>query len=149
MDRRTFLQSCGAVALSKSASARIAFDVDSFDRARVLKAAVSFLAEAPLTITAARSPRSAGGLHDFTGLGALETVSGTMTVASNPQLRSFTGLNLAREDQFEIFVELTQNIYAVMDRNGRQKSAIDSAGRFAFINKPDGWIFAVSGGFYY
>jgi hypothetical protein len=31
----------------------------------VLKSARSYLSEAPITITAARSPRSAGGAHDF------------------------------------------------------------------------------------
>jgi hypothetical protein len=40
-------------------------DVAAFDRDRVLKAARSYLSEAPITITAARSPRSAGGAHDF------------------------------------------------------------------------------------
>jgi hypothetical protein len=41
------------------------FDVAAFDRERVLKAARQYLSEAPITITAASSPRSAGGLHDF------------------------------------------------------------------------------------
>ena len=35
------------------------------ERARVLQAANRYLAEAPITITASHSPRSAGGLHDF------------------------------------------------------------------------------------
>jgi Alginate lyase len=42
-----------------------AFDVAAFDRARVLKAADQYLKEAPITITAWTSARSAGGLHDF------------------------------------------------------------------------------------
>src|SRR5882724_4146518 len=42
-----------------------AFDVAAFDRVRVLKAANRYLQEAPITITASTSPRSAGGLHDF------------------------------------------------------------------------------------
>jgi hypothetical protein len=42
-----------------------AFDCAAFERARVVSAAETYLAEAPVTITAARSPRSAGGLHDF------------------------------------------------------------------------------------
>jgi len=42
-----------------------AFDVAEFDRGRVLKAAMSYLSEAPITITASSSPRSAGGAHDF------------------------------------------------------------------------------------
>ena len=36
-----------------------------FDRARVVKAAKKYLKEAPITITATKSSRSAGGLHDF------------------------------------------------------------------------------------
>ncbi|HEX6184688.1 MAG TPA: alginate lyase family protein [Pyrinomonadaceae bacterium] len=44
---------------------RAAFDVASFERARVLKAARKYLSERPVTITASRSPRSAGGPHDF------------------------------------------------------------------------------------
>src|SRR5215831_3419114 len=41
------------------------FDVSVFDRERVLKAANGYLSEAPITITASSSPRSAGGAHDF------------------------------------------------------------------------------------
>jgi hypothetical protein len=41
------------------------FDVAKFDRARILKAANQYMKEAPITITASRSYRSAGGLHDF------------------------------------------------------------------------------------
>jgi hypothetical protein len=35
------------------------------ERARVVAAARGYLKEAPVTVTATRSPRSAGGLHDF------------------------------------------------------------------------------------
>src|SRR5262249_49453667 len=41
------------------------FDVAAFDRDRVLKAANQYLSEAPITITASSSHRSAGGPHDF------------------------------------------------------------------------------------
>ena len=41
------------------------FEVARFDRARVLKAAGQYLSEAPTTVTASSSPRSAGGKHDF------------------------------------------------------------------------------------
>src|SRR5262245_34451387 len=41
------------------------FDAAKFDRDRVLKAANQYLSEAPITITASTSPRSAGGPHDF------------------------------------------------------------------------------------
>jgi hypothetical protein len=47
------------------AQRRSAFDVAAFDRARILKAARGYLSEAPVTITASSSPRSAGGIHDF------------------------------------------------------------------------------------
>lgn len=40
-------------------------NIDLLDRQRVLKAASQYLSEQPITITASRSPRSAGGLHDF------------------------------------------------------------------------------------
>ena len=40
-------------------------NVAKLERTRVLKAANDFLKEAPITITASVSPRSAGGMHDF------------------------------------------------------------------------------------
>ena len=40
-------------------------NVAKLERSRVLKAANDFLKEAPITITASVSPRSAGGVHDF------------------------------------------------------------------------------------
>ena len=41
------------------------FDMAQVDRSRVLQAAKQYLTEVPTTITASKSPRSAGGLHDF------------------------------------------------------------------------------------
>jgi hypothetical protein len=41
------------------------FDVAAFDRARVLKAADTYLNDKPITVTASHSPRSAGSVHDF------------------------------------------------------------------------------------
>jgi hypothetical protein len=41
------------------------FDVAGHERARVLKSADALLQEAPVTITASSSPRSAGGRHDY------------------------------------------------------------------------------------
>src|SRR2546421_8281160 len=41
------------------------FDLRTFERARVLKAANQYLSEKPITVTASSSPRSAGGSHDF------------------------------------------------------------------------------------
>jgi hypothetical protein len=49
--------------LVAAAASRV--DVAAFERPRVLAAAARFLAEDPLTVTAARSPRSAGGPRDF------------------------------------------------------------------------------------
>jgi len=40
-------------------------DVAAHDRTRVLKAADAFLAEPPITITAFRAEKSAGGIHDY------------------------------------------------------------------------------------
>jgi hypothetical protein len=48
-----------------AAAQELQINVASFDRARILKAANQYLSEAPITITASHSPRSAGGLHDF------------------------------------------------------------------------------------
>jgi hypothetical protein len=61
MDRRNFL---GLLAVAPWLRAD-AFDLAAFDRQRVLDAAARYLKERPITITAARSTRSAGGLHDF------------------------------------------------------------------------------------
>src|SRR5579872_6422175 len=41
------------------------FDLVAFERDRVLRAANRHLADAPVTVTAAHSSRSAGGTHDF------------------------------------------------------------------------------------
>jgi hypothetical protein len=41
------------------------FDLAAIERPRVLKAATGYLSARPVTVTAAHSPRSAGGLHDF------------------------------------------------------------------------------------
>ncbi len=45
--------------------ARDAFNLRALERERILRAANQYLAEAPITITASTSPRSAGGAHDF------------------------------------------------------------------------------------
>lgn len=46
-----------------------AFDLAAHERPRVVKQAEAALAVAPKTVTAARNPRSAGGLHDFSSEG--------------------------------------------------------------------------------
>src|SRR3954468_19088042 len=63
--RRDFLSAAAAVPLLAARAKSRAFDVAAFDGARVLKAARQYLSERPVTVTAARSPRSAGGPHDF------------------------------------------------------------------------------------
>ena len=52
------------VAISTSSFAA-QIDVKQLDRERVLKAADAYLKEEPVTVTAASSPRSSGGKHDF------------------------------------------------------------------------------------
>ena len=68
MDRRTFL-SLSLLGLSGCGNARArtqaSLDLAAIERPRVIAAANRGLAEAPLTITASSSPRSAGGRHDF------------------------------------------------------------------------------------
>src|ERR1035438_736733 len=76
LDRRDFLKA--ATATSCAAAATLAFGLpatstrsDAFrlvaetDRDRILAAGARYLSEAPLTITAFPTKRSAGGLHDF------------------------------------------------------------------------------------
>ena len=62
MQRRTFLQ---ALAAAPAAFAAPGFDLAAIERPRVLKAANRYLNDKPVTVTAASSPRSAGGKHDF------------------------------------------------------------------------------------
>jgi Alginate lyase len=50
---------------SQPASASAAIDLRALERPRVIRAADAYLKEAPITITASTSPRSAGGRHDF------------------------------------------------------------------------------------
>ncbi|HKC65865.1 MAG TPA: alginate lyase family protein [Pyrinomonadaceae bacterium] len=55
----------GLAFLTVVAQQQAVFDVQAYDRARVLKAANQYLSEPPITVTASTSPRSAGGAHDF------------------------------------------------------------------------------------
>jgi hypothetical protein len=64
IDRRTFLTVCAAAPLT-TARAQSKLNVAAFDRARVLRNAQKYLGQKPETVTAATSPRSAGGVHDF------------------------------------------------------------------------------------
>ncbi len=63
LPRRILLAYPLAYAAAAVAAPRL--DVARFDRARVLSEADRFLNRAPVTVTASRSPRSAGGTHDF------------------------------------------------------------------------------------
>jgi hypothetical protein len=53
-----------ALAAGRAAGAE-KFDLVAMERGRVLRAADRYLSERPVTVTAAHSPRSAGGPHDF------------------------------------------------------------------------------------
>jgi hypothetical protein len=67
MNRRSFIQSAIPAVAAMPALLRGAekFDLRAFERPRVLKAAAKYLNEKPVTVTAASSPRSSGGKHDF------------------------------------------------------------------------------------
>ena len=63
MRRREFVG--GACALAARLGAAQKLDLVEIERGRVLQAAERYLSAAPITVTAASSPRSAGGPHDF------------------------------------------------------------------------------------
>ena len=65
MRRRAFLASALALPAMRVSRAAEKLDLAAIERPRVLKAANRYLSEAPVTVTAAGSPRSAGGRHDF------------------------------------------------------------------------------------
>jgi hypothetical protein len=68
MKRRTFLLGAAAAGATVADSG---FDIGAlskimaFDRERILRHARRYMGEKPVTVTASRSPRSAGGPHDF------------------------------------------------------------------------------------
>jgi hypothetical protein len=64
LSRRSFLIAPTGLILLQRES-RSTLDVRVLDRARVLRLADASLRDAPVTITASSSPRSAGGKHDF------------------------------------------------------------------------------------
>jgi hypothetical protein len=63
MNRRHFLYA--AAATSGGLFGEVRIDVAAIDRVRILKSAQACLGLAPVTVTAASSLRSAGGLHDY------------------------------------------------------------------------------------
>src|SRR5580765_2873972 len=65
MQRRTCLASALALPAMRASRAAVNLDLAAIERTRVLKAANKYLTEAPDTVTALGSPRSAGGKHDF------------------------------------------------------------------------------------
>ena len=56
-------------AADAQAGPAVRLDLEAIERARLLPAADAMLRQAPVTITAFPSPRSAGGLHDFSSEG--------------------------------------------------------------------------------
>lgn len=65
MRRREFVYSTLLWPASRLAGAAQRFDLIAIERPRVLRAANEYLKAEPITVTAATSPRSAGGKHDF------------------------------------------------------------------------------------
>lgn len=66
LNRRDVLRAAALVSIcSADAGAADSFDLATEERGRVLAAADKYLSEQPVTVTAANSPRSAGGVHDF------------------------------------------------------------------------------------
>jgi hypothetical protein len=64
MNRRHFLALPAALVLARRVRAQT-LDLPAIERPRVLRLANKYLAEPPVTVTAASSPRSAGGRHDY------------------------------------------------------------------------------------
>jgi hypothetical protein len=64
MLRRSFLKTAAAFTAGYLLAAD-SLDLRSEERQRVLRGAEKYLKEAPVTVTAASSPRSAGGKHDY------------------------------------------------------------------------------------
>jgi hypothetical protein len=64
MFRRSFLRAVSALPAASLFGAG-SFDVATEERPRVLRGAAKYLNEPPVTVTAASSPRSAGGKHDY------------------------------------------------------------------------------------
>src|SRR5216683_1520127 len=62
MNRRAFLATCAAL---PAVAVESKFDLPAIERARVLRTAKTYLADKPVTVTAAQSKRSTGGPHDF------------------------------------------------------------------------------------
>ncbi len=64
MLRRSLLKAAAALPAA-ALFAKDDFDLTALERPRVVRGAEKYLKEAPVTVTAASSPRSAGGKHDY------------------------------------------------------------------------------------
>src|SRR4051812_11786743 len=56
-------------AMACAGASAATLDLRQLERERVIPAADKFLSEQPVTVTASRNPRSAGGIHDFSSEG--------------------------------------------------------------------------------
>ncbi|RRN66208.1 alginate lyase family protein [Caulobacter sp. 602-1] len=65
MNRRDFFLGTGLALAAFGGATAAPLDIAGIDRARILKAADRYLAEAPATITAFAAPRGPGGRHDY------------------------------------------------------------------------------------
>jgi Alginate lyase len=65
LTRRSLLFSLASLPLAAQRERATGLDLRSIERSRVLRAADRYLREQPITITASRSARSSGGLHDY------------------------------------------------------------------------------------
>ena len=65
MNRTATILACMVIMLPTLAAGAESLDIKALERDRVIPAADKFLNEKPVTVTAAHSPRSAGGPHDF------------------------------------------------------------------------------------
>jgi hypothetical protein len=65
LTRRQFLAAPAFAGLPRMLHAAQAFNLGAIEKPRVLKLANKFLYEQPVTVTAAHSPRSTGGVHDY------------------------------------------------------------------------------------
>ena len=63
--RRDVVRAAFLTSLAESKAPAATLDLIAIERTRVLRAADRYLSDQPVTVTAATSPRSAGGPHDF------------------------------------------------------------------------------------
>jgi len=120
LTRRGFLLSVTALRWLRRQGA-VALNLASLERARVLGAADRYLREAPMTIAASRSTRSAGGLHDYFS-------EGDYWWPVRHCLLLFGGLALDRPDYIDVWRKLNPD------------PVVDEVIRNHFIRQPVLWI---------